>query len=301
MKKIVLTGATGFIGSTVLKKLLADGHQAIVLLRHESKMDRIIGVTGYESVHYQTLTQEGLAETLATYKPDAFIHLGWKGVGGSDRNQPFQVTENLSATIHSVELAHKAGCEHWIGIGSQAEYGNPNRKVSENAPALPTTLYGKAKLAACWAGTGLCEELVMKASWIRVFSTYGVGDEPTWFIPYIITELKKGNVPKLTNCEQLWDYLYVEDAANAILSVVYQRASGIFNIGSGQAVSLKSVVELIRKSVASDAVIDYGAVPYRPDQVMHLEADTSRIRQATGWTPSVTLKDGIERMISHYS
>ena len=128
-----------------------------------------------------------------------------------------------------------------------------------------------------------------------------VGDEPTWFIPYIITELKKGNVPKLTNCEQLWDYLYVEDAANAILSVVYQRASGIFNIGSGQAVSLKSVVELIRKSVASDAVIDYGAVPYRPDQVMHLEADTSRIRQATGWTPSVTLKDGIERMISHYS
>ena len=298
MTKIVLTGATGFIGSAVLKQLISDGHEAVVLLRNESNTDRIRAFSGYQAVYYQDLAQAELVETLAAHKPDAFIHIAWRGVGGSDRNEPFQVTENLPFTLRSVELAHAIGCRHWIGIGSQAEYGNPNSKVAETAAALPTTLYGKAKLASCWASLGLSESLTMRSSWIRVFSTYGVGDEPAWFIPYIISELKKGNRPKLTKCEQLWDYLYVDDAARAILSVLYQEATGIFNIGSGRAISLKSVVELIRQAINPDVIIDYGAVPYRPDQVMHLEADTARIKQLTGWMPVVSIEDGINRMIA---
>ena len=296
MTKIALTGATGFIGSAVLKQLVSDGHEAVVLLRNESNTDRIRALPGYQAVYYQDLAQAELVKTLAVHKPDAFIHIAWKGVGGSDRNEPFQVIENLPFTLRSVELAHAVGCRHWIGIGSQAEYGNPNSKVAETAPALPTTLYGKAKLASCWASLGLSESLNMKSSWIRVFSTYGVGDEPAWFIPYIISELKKGNTPKLTKCEQLWDYLYVDDAARAILSVLYQEATGIFNIGSGRAISLKSVVEMIRRAINPSITIDYGAVPYRPDQVMHLEADTAKIKQLTGWMPVVSIEDGINRM-----
>ena len=298
MTKIALTGATGFIGSAVLKQLVNDGHEAVVLLRNESNTDRIRALLNCETVYYQDLAQAGLAETLATHKPDAFIHLAWKGVGGNDRNKSFQITENLPFTLRSVELAHAVGCRHWIGIGSQAEYGNPNCKVAETAPALPTTLYGKAKLASCWAGLGLSEGLGMKGSWIRVFSTYGVGDDPAWFIPYIISELKKGNAPKLTKCEQLWDYLYVDDAARAILSVLYHEAAGLFNIGSGQAISLKSVVELIRHAINPDMTIDYGAVPYRPDQVMHLEANTSKIKRLTGWVPEVSIQEGLIEMIA---
>lgn len=298
MMKFVLTGATGFIGSAVLKQLVSDGHEAVVLLRGKSNVDRIKDVSGYQPVYYHDLAQAGLAETLAAHKPDAFIHLAWKGVGGTDRNASFQITENLPLTLRSVELAHAIGCRHWIGVGSQAEYGNPNRKVAETDPALPTTLYGKAKLAACWAGLGLSEGLGMKASWVRVFSTYGIGDEPTWFIPYIISELKKGNTPKLTKCEQLWDYLYVDDAARAILSVLYKEATGIINMGSGQAVSLKSVVDQIRQSVDPNGSIDYGAVPYRPDQVMHLEADTTRINQLAGWEPKVSIEEGIKWIVA---
>lgn len=298
MTKIALTGATGFIGSAVLKQLINDGHEAVVLLRNESNTERIKVVSKYQTVYYQNLYQNELKETLAAYNPDAFIHIAWKGVGGNDRNEQFQITENLPFTLQSVELAHAVGCKHWIGIGSQAEYGNPNRKVAEIDTTLPTTLYGKAKLASCWAALGLSESLNMKGSWIRVFSTYGVGDEPTWFIPYIISELKKGKTPKLTKCEQLWDYLYVDDAARAILSVLYEEMAGIFNIGSGQTISLKSVVELIKQNINPDITVDYGAVPYRPDQVMHLEADTSKIRQLTGWIPEITMEEGLKRMIA---
>ncbi|QDK83094.1 NAD(P)-dependent oxidoreductase [Spirosoma sp. KCTC 42546] len=298
MTKIALTGATGFIGSAVLKQLVSDGHEAVVLLRNESNQERIKGVAKYQTIYYQNLDQNELKETLAAYNPDAFIHIAWKGVGGNDRNEPFQITQNLPFTLHSVELAHAVGCRHWVGIGSQAEYGNPNHKVAETAPTLPTTLYGKAKLASCWAALGLSESLNMKGSWIRVFSTYGIGDEPSWFIPYIISELKKGKTPKLTKCEQLWDYLYVDDAARAIVSVLYKEMPGIFNIGSGQAISLKSVVELIKQNINPDIKVDYGAVPYRSDQVMHLEADTSKIRQLTGWTPEVNIEEGLKRIIA---
>lgn len=297
MRKVVLTGASGFIGSAVLTQLVKDGNQAVVLARNESKQDRIASLSGYQTIYYQNLGQQELIDTLAAYNPDAFIHLAWKGVGGKDRNEAFQITENLPLTLHAVELAKAIGCRHWIGIGSQAEYGNPNCKVAETAPTNPTTLYGKAKLASCWASLGLAESLAMKGSWIRVFSTYGVGDEPTWFIPYIISEIRRGNAPKLTQCEQLWDYLYVDDAARAILCVLYKELTGIVNIGSGQTTTLKSVVEIIKGALKSSVTVDYGAVPYKIDQVMHLEADISRIRQLTGWAPAITLEQGINRLI----
>lgn len=297
MRKIVLTGASGFIGSAVLTQLIKDGNLAVVLARKESKQHRIKTLSGYQTIYYEDLSRQALIDTLAAHKPDAFIHLAWKGVGGKDRNEAFQITENLPLTVNSVELAKAIGCQHWIGIGSQAEYGNPNCKVAETAPANPTTLYGKAKLASCWASLGLAESLEMKGSWIRIFSTYGVGDEPNWFIPYIISEIRKGNVPGLTKCEQRWDYLYVDDAARAILCILYKELSGIYNIGSGRAITLKSVVELIKSSLESSVNVNYGAVPYKNDQIMHLEADIAKIQQLTGWKPAVTMEQGINRLI----
>lgn len=297
MRKIVLTGASGFIGSAVLKQLVKDGNQAVVLARKESKQDRIEMLSGYHTIYYEDFGRQELIDVLAAHKPDAFIHLAWKGVGGKDRNEAFQITDNLPLTVHAVELASAVGCRHWIGIGSQAEYGNPNCKVAETAPTNPTTLYGKAKLASCWASLGLAESLGMKGSWIRVFSTYGMSDEPTWFIPYIISEIRQGKTPKLTKCEQLWDYLYIDDAARAILSVLYEGLTGIYNIGSGQAIPLKSVVELIKEALKSPVNVDYSAVPYKDDQVMHLEADISKIKQLSGWTPEITIEQGIERLV----
>ncbi len=297
MRKIVLTGASGFIGAAVLKQLVRDGNQAVVLARKESKQERIKTLSGYQTIYYEDLCRQELIDTLAACKPDAFIHLAWKGVGGKDRNEAFQVTENLPLAVHAVELAKAIGCQHWIGTGSQAEYGNPNCKVAETAPTNPTTLYGKAKLSSCWASLGLAESLGIKGSWVRIFSTYGVGDEPSWFIPYIISEIRKGNIPKLTQCEQLWDYLYVDDAARAILCVLYKELTGIYNIGSGQAVTLRSVVERIKAALESSIDVEYGAVPYKNDQVMHLEADISKIRQLTGWAPEITIEEGINCLI----
>lgn len=297
-KTYILTGATGFIGSEVLKKIISSEDIAIILIRNNSDLSRLKNFDNYVSIIYDDLTNDELANSLKKYKPDVFIHLAWQGVGGSDRNEIFQITDNLELSLNSVKLANKIGCDHWIGIGSQAEYGNPNCKVSEDFPTNPTTLYGKSKLATCWATLGLCEAYKMKGSWIRVFSTYGIGDSPHWFIPYIINEIKQKRSPNLTKCEQLWDYLHVSDAAEAIISVGQVGVEGIFNIGSGGCIPLKEVVETIKKVLNSTIKINYGKVEYRVDQVMHLEADISKIKSKTLWYPKININTGINSIIN---
>jgi nucleoside-diphosphate-sugar epimerase len=173
--------------------------------------------------------------------------------------------------------------------------------VDESTPTRPSTLYGASKLATCIAAQRLAEVAQMRFAWLRLFSSYGPKDAPQWMIPYLIVALLHGESPKLTAGAQLWDYLYVEDAARAIVAVALERsASGVFNLGSGQAFPIRSIAERVRDRIDPKLSLDFGAVPYRADQVMHLEADIRRLRAATGWKPEVTIDDGLARTVDWY-
>ena len=295
---VAITGATGFIGSAVLKELLLGGVQVTVMLRPDSDTARLKAMEGFETLTYAHLPDKSTIDRLRANKPDVFIHCGWRGVGGHERNEAFQIPYNVQATTDAVELAAASGCRKWIGLGSQAEYGNQNRSLDEDAALLPTTLYGKAKLAAGTAALALCEARQIAGVWLRVFSTYGPADAPKWLIPYVIQEFLAGRAPLLTQCEQLWDYLYVADAARAVCAAAHGTANGVFNLGSGCALPLKDYIEAIRSELATSLKPAYGAVPYRPDQVMHLEADISRLTEATGWRPTTNLREGIRATVA---
>ena len=297
-KRIAITGATGFIGAAIVREFLARGDKVQVLTRANSNLSRLDSVkSSVEFITYVSLADKSLIESMVGNKTDVFVHCSWRGVAGGERNEAFQIAENIPTTIQSVELAAKLGCHQWIGLGSQAEYGNLNCKISESSEILPTTLYGKAKLSAGIAALGLCEAYEIKGSWLRVFSTYGPGDAAHWFIPYVIQEFLAGRAPRLTNCEQLWDYLHVEDAARAVIAVAQAKASGVFNLGSGSTLLLRTYIETIREILRTDLMPEYGAIAYRPDQVMHLEADVSRLIEQTGWKPSVNLLSGLTQTV----
>lgn len=306
-RNVVITGGTGFIGAAIVRELLAADVNVTVLVRQDSDLTRLTDLSGVTTIRYAALHSAATIAALSTIKPDAFIHCAWQGVSGKDRNAAFQVKDNLALTLDAVDLAAAIGCRQWVGLGSQAEYGNQNQRLSEDAALLPTTLYGKAKLAAGIAALALCEARGIQGTWLRVFSTYGPGDAPGWFIPFVIQEFLAGRKPTLTKCEQQWDYLYVADAARAVVAVIDSAVAGVFNLGSGSARPLVDYVEAIRTMLASDLTPEYGAVPYRSDQVMHLEADTSKLTVQTGWRPQVALPAGIaatvefERNRSHGS
>ncbi len=296
--KILLTGATGFLGAHTARRLERADVEVALLARPQSNLWRLQPLPKNARVIHGEL--EKLPEPeIKAFGADVIIHAAWHGVTNQHRNDPAQISANLEPTVKLVELAQSCGVAHFVGLGSQAEYGPLNKKISETDATNPTTLYGVTKLAACHLTRQLCAQANIRWAWLRVFSTYGPMEDLTWMIPYLIRSLLRGERPALTACEQLWDFLYGPDAAEAICAVALQpRASGVFNLGSGRAEPLRKIVETLRDAIDPKLPLGIGEVPYRPDQVMHLEADVRRLEEATGWTPATSLEEGLSRTVA---
>jgi UDP-glucose 4-epimerase len=300
--KVFLTGASGFVGSHLLTALLSSHeHEVAVLLRDVKSAWRIQSVLSKVRVIEGELGDStSYKRELEEFKPDAVAHLAWSGVGAVDRNSLDQ-WRNISAALELAQASAKAGAEHWVGLGSQAEYGPCQMKVSESAATNPTTLYGTAKLSACELTGRWCQQMGIRHAWLRLFSSFGPGDNSDWLIPHVIRHLLSGKSPSLTRAEQLWDYIYVADAAEAVLSVIAEpNAVGVFNLGSGVARPLRTTIETIAKQMKSNVPLGFGELPYRPDQVMHLEADIRRLREVSGWQPRYGFDESIDKTIAWY-
>ena len=295
--RCLVTGASGFIGRHLVPKLLSRGHELTVLVRGPSKLaeaERVRVVKG----DFTNLL--GLQEALALNAVDMTIHLAWEGVTGEDRNRTQQITGNVRGTLALWETVSEAGCKAWMGLGSQAEYGTTMGPVSEECPTMPVTAYGAAKLATSILTRQLCQLSAMRFVWLRLFSGYGPGDDPRHMIPVLIAALLNGQKPAVTPCEQLWDYLYIDDIVEAMVACIERDIEGTFNLGGGCTVPLRWVVESIRDCIDRELPVGFGAVPYRPDQVMHLEADITRLASAVGWRPRTELQEGLRQTVDYY-
>jgi UDP-glucose 4-epimerase len=299
--RMLITGATGFLGSYVLRRLVDTGsHDVAFLARPSADLWRIADVASRATRIPADLAQiEGARAAVTAFRPDAVIHLAWAGVGNKLRNDPAQI-ENLRATLAIIAVAHEAGARHFIGLGSQAEYGPCAGAIDEAAPTRPTTLYGVAKLATGIFAEHACTERGVRFAWVRLFSAFGPMDDPSWMISSLVLQLLARRRPALTLGEQRWDYVYATDAADAVMRIALDpEARGIFNLGSGQAHPIRYVAESIRNLVDPALPLGFGEIPYRSDQVMHLEARVDRLR-SLGWSPAVSLERGLKETVAWY-
>lgn len=298
--KVFLTGASGFVGSYVLRHLLVAGDQVAVLLR-DGRPWRVADVVDSVAVIRGDLSDPTtFASALGKFEPETLIHLAWGGVQGRHRNDPLQL-QNLHDTIELLRIAADCGLRHFVGLGSQAEYGPAQGVLSEDLPTRPTTLYGATKLATRYLTEQICFHAEIRFAWLRLFSAYGPRDDAAWLIPSTILGLLRGDRPALTKGEQLWDFVHADDVAAAICGIAASRtASGVFNVGSGQTGTIRSIVERLRDLAAPGAALGFGELDYRPDQIMHLKADISRLRAAIGWEPQVSLADGLSQTVEWF-
>lgn len=300
MRRVFLTGATGFVGATVLRRMVSQQRTVAVLLREASDARRIRDLLPLVTVVRGDLARlDGCRDAIAAFRPDCVMHLAWQGVRGSDRNHPLQL-ENVSAAVALYKLASRLGCSRIVGMGSQAEYGPHEGRISEDTPPRPTTLYGAAKLATCILLERASAIGGQTFAWLRLFSSYGPDDDPDWMIPYLVSTLLAGSRPSLTAAEQLWDYIHVEDAAAAVVAMADADACGVFNLGSGTARPLREIVTAVRDAIDPSLPLGFGEVPYRTDQVMHLEADISALQRATGWAPVIDLAVGLRGLVDYH-
>lgn len=301
--RCLVTGASGFLGSWLVRRLLSDGHAVMAMVRPGKEHHRLESIAAQVEFTYADLaTVPKISADLERFQPEILFHLAWWG-GNSRRyvNDPAAICENIPGTLELVRLAHQANCGTLVFFGSAVEYGRYRIPVRETDLPEPSNLYGLSKYTSMLLTEALCKQWNMRFCGVRPFWTYGPMDDDLRMIPSVIQQLLAGNRPKVTAGEQLWDFLYVEDAVKALILIMEKKdARGIFNLGSGAPRKLKDAVLLIREYIDASLQIGFGEIPYAPDQIMHLEADIDRLRSATGWTPQVSLEEGLRRTVEWY-
>lgn len=302
MKKntYAVSGATGFIGRALVEQLLKNGHRVLALVRPGSPRRALLPDSPLLTVLSCSLSDMESFETAE--RADVFVHLAWEKALGAGREDTDAQWQNVSGALAAVRLAARLSCRHFVGVGSQAEYGPVSEKLRPDTPVCPESGYGVAKYAAGKLTRILCAQLGLSHSWVRVLSVYGEGDAPGTLMMYLLGTLREGKSPELTPCTQIWDYLYVGDAARALLAVGERGRDGaVYPLGSGEARPLCEYVRELGALVAPDVPIAFGARPFYPHQPMYLSADLTALTADTGFSPRISFREGVQRMLQSLS
>lgn len=302
MEKVILTGGTGMLGLALIQLFIQKKIEVLVIVRPGSKRRNAIPVSDYVKVIECDLLNLSKVKGQIKDNYDAFFHFAWDGTFGESRNDMQLQNQNVKAALDAVELAKAAGCTTFLGAGSQAEYGRVDGiKLGPDTPTKPETGYGIGKLCAGQMTRILCQQMGMKHIWVRILSTYGPHDGLHTMVMSGIIKMLNQERPQYTKGEQMWDYLYCEDAARAFYLAAEQGIDGsVYCIGSGQVRPLAEYITVIRDTIDPDIEIGLGEVPYYDKQVMYLCADIENLQRDTGFQPEISFEEGIRRTVQWY-
>ena len=299
MKRVIITGATGAVGTALIRELVSNGIEVLIFCRQGSARNERIPKHELVSIRYCSLDQLATIENDTGKQYDAFFHFAWAGTTGASRNDMYLQNLNVRYALDAVGAAKRFGCKVFVGAGSQAEYGRVEGTLKPETPAFPEMGYGYAKLCAGLMTRDYAHQEGLKHIWVRILSVYGPGDGNQSLVMSVINTLKQGGIPQCTKGEQVWDYLYSGDAARAFRLAAEKGIDGkTYVLGSGHGRPLAEYIQDIKEVVKPEAEIAFGAIPYGTRQVMYLCADTSALNVDTGWSASTDFKTGITSIIA---
>ncbi len=294
--RVFVTGASGFIGSHVTRALLGKGHSVAVLatpddplLRLHDMRDHFMVITGM--LHDVGILQKALAE----FQPEACIHLAWYAEPGQYLHSMENI-QSLTASLTLLNVLISVGCRQVVIAGTCAEYDTEFGYLGELTPTLPASLYAAAKLSCCLLGQQIAAQAKINFVWGRIFYPYGPQEDKRRLIPSAIDALKQGNAFPATQGEQVRDYIYVEDVAEAFCVLTEKQTNGVFNISSGLPVSIRQLLETIGNLMGSVDLIQFGAQPYRDWEPPFICGDNRKLK-GLGWQPNYSLYHGLLQTI----
>jgi UDP-glucose 4-epimerase len=297
MSRILLTGATSFIGRALCRVLLTQGHNVVALSRPGSlNREYLPKAKSLEVVDFSISNISEMASKVKNI--DITIHLAWDGIGSAGRDDFSIQQRNLANSIELIRVVSDLGCQLFIGAGSQAEYGFVDGIITEETPCAPVIEYGKAKLDFAIKGGVLCDQLGIRWRMLRIFSVYGPGDHPWTLIMTLIRNLQSGAPMNLTECSHYWNYLFVEDAARAFSALLgHGCPNGIYNIAEERSLPLREYVSTVCSFFPNQTRLFFGAIPYENKRILNLRPSVDKIIRETGWRPEISFFQGIERTI----
>ena len=297
MHKVIVSGANGFIGSSLVKKLIGKGIKVVALIHSSDSNLNEIRSENLDIVPFDRAVLEDVKE-MPYIGYDAFYHLAWSGVSTFGRKDSSLQLQNVRMTLDALNLAHRLSCKKFIGIGRIME--DESLAVTNSSRAYPgeSYTYGIAKLAAHGLSKISAVSLGVDFNWVKVTNTYGVGELSTRLISDTLRKIIQGCEPSFTSCTQNYDFIYIDDLVEALVLVgQYGRSFAEYRVGSNHPQPLKNFIEIIRTKFAKDLNFKYGAIPYSGVNLPLESFDCTRTYQEIEFCPKVSFEEGIAKTL----
>jgi nucleoside-diphosphate-sugar epimerase len=293
MKKVLITGATGFIGRHCLPLLATRGYEIhAVSSKALEKSQRNIH---WHKANLLDLTQ--ISELLNIVKPTHLLHFAWY----MEPKKCWNSIENFNWVQSSLCLLQSFilnGGYRAVIAGTCAEYDWKYGYCSEQiTPLLPNTAYGICKHSLQLMLSAYSKETGLSSSWGRIFFIYGPYEHPERLVSSVINSLLLEKVAQCSHGNQIRDYLYVEDVADASVTLLESDVQGPVNIASGYPISIKKIVSQIGERLNKKDLIHFGAIPSAHDEAPLLVADMRRLTYEVKWNPKYDLDQGLDKTI----
>jgi nucleoside-diphosphate-sugar epimerase len=297
MKRVLVTGATGFVGRHTVSPLVGRGYDVHATGRGPRPAFLPPPVQWHDA---DLLTPEGRDALVEAARPSHLLHLAWYAAHGLFWTSP----ENLrwvEASVSLIRRFREAGGMRMVAAGSCAEYQSQDGKcIEEETPRRPCTLYGVCKNAVQEILGAYCRTTGLSSAWGRIFLVYGPDEHPDRLVASVIRALLEGRKARCTDGLQVRDFLHVQDVADAFVALLDSEVTGPVNVASGRAVEVRMVVRAIAKQLGRPELVDLGAVPSRPGDPAVIVADTRRLETEVGFRPTLGLEEGLARTIAAY-
>lgn len=290
--RILLTGAAGFIGHGVVPVLIAEGAEVMALT---TKPKKVFEQWGIQTVDLLKVPENTILSRVKTFAPEVLLHLGWSGLPDYSADA---CLANVSSSIQVVRIALESGVSRIVGAGSCWEYGGLQGQLSEHLPTTSRSTFTQSKSCLRQLLESVEQDTGTQTRWARIFYAYGPGQREGSLIPLTIKAWRAGSAPDLRDTQSAIDLVHVQDVASGLAALTLRTGpSGIFNIGSGGATKVSDVVELIRAELIGEQDRE-STSPMKDEATTAAWADIGAMYRDFGWTPKISLPEGIRIMLS---
>ena len=293
MKRVLLTGATGFIGRHCVEPLLMRGYEVHAVSSHAQT-----GGTSDVRWHRANLLRPAdVAALMADVRPAELLHLAWYVVPG----KLISASENFDWVVSSLDLLRRFaehGGTRLVMAGSGYEYDWSYGYCSEKlTPAVPSTAYGSCKQALNLLVQSFASQANLSAAWGRIFFLYGPGEHPDRLVSSVCRSLLEGQPARCSHGRQIRDYMHVQNVADGLVALLDSSVEGVVNVSSGEATTLREIVLTIGRLLDRIDLIELGAIPARANDTPLVVGENARLVREVGWTPRFALDEGLRQTI----
>ena len=294
-----MSGAGGFVGASLVRRLLADGHRVCALLRPGGPAWRLGDVAAdVDRVEVDLLDSEATAAAVRSVRPEWAFHLAAFGGYSWEADRRRIIETNLLGTVGLLEACASEGVEAFVHAGSSSEYGFKDHAPGEDELLEPNSDYAVGKAAATLFCRYVAQREGVRAVTLRLYSAYGPWEEPKRLLPTLIAHALRGELPPLVNPDVARDFVYVEDVAEAfVLAAAKAPAGRIYNVGTGVQTTIEELVALVRRILPVEDEPQWGSMDDRVWDTGTWVANAALIRHELGWEARSDLEEGLRRTI----